>query len=102
MCQTTLFALLVKSTKHWINTINVTSNRFSLIKIQLKYYFCIVFVCYQDASAKLIKKRELKMSTGIKNGKHVTSNISIVKLISLIFILFLFSAFSPVNNGKNG
>jgi N-acetylmuramoyl-L-alanine amidase len=44
-------------------------------------------VCHQDASAKLIKKDELEMSTGIKNGKHGTINICVPILVFLLLLL---------------
>ncbi len=42
---------------------------------------------YQDDSAKLIKKDEHQMSTGLKNGKHRTNNISRLKILLLLNLL---------------
>lgn len=54
------------------------------------------------SSAKLIKKGELKMSRGIKNGKHHTDNMSIPKLFSLLALLILLtSPLSATRDGKN-
>ena len=48
-----------------------------------------------DASAKLIKKHKLIMSTRIKNGKHHTNNIYIMKMIFLFIILLIVSGSKP-------
>jgi len=50
----------------------------------------MVFVQTGVASAKLIKKRELKMSTGLNNGKHYTINIYKLLLIFILSCLMLF------------
>ena len=55
-----------------------------------------------DVSAKLIKKRELKMSTGINNVKHHTINIYIVKLIFLISVLINFSGTAIAIKNEKG
>ena len=47
---------------------------------------------YRDVSAKLIKKHELKMSTGINNGKLHTNNLYIEILIFLFITLMIVSA----------
>jgi N-acetylmuramoyl-L-alanine amidase len=44
-------------------------------------------VCIQDASAKLIKKDELEMSTGINNEKHNIINIYNSKLLFTLLVL---------------
>jgi len=59
-------------------------------------------VRYQHACAKLIKKDELKMSTGINNGKLNTNNIYILKLISLILSLTFISGFASSVKKENG
>ena len=53
-----------------------------------------------DASAKLIKKDQLKMTTGIKNGKHHTFNI----YKAIMFFLFIaFPAYSSqITGNKTG
>jgi N-acetylmuramoyl-L-alanine amidase len=54
-----------------------------------------------DVSAKLIKKRELKMSRGINNGKHHTINKYNVRLILLLIFLIHFSIqASAIKNEK--
>jgi len=50
----------------------------------------MVFVQTGVASAKLIKKRELKMSTIVNNGKHYTINIYKLLLIFILSCLLLF------------
>ena len=54
------------------------------------------------SSAKLLKKDELKMSTGIKNGKHHTINIYILILVSVTFFIQETSGTNPgiKNDGK--
>jgi N-acetylmuramoyl-L-alanine amidase len=62
----------------------------------------MVFVQNGVASAKLIKKRELKMSTVFNNVKHYTINIYKPHLILLLFCLQLYpvSAFYADNEKK--
>jgi N-acetylmuramoyl-L-alanine amidase len=55
-------------------------------------------VCYWDACAKLIKKRQLKMSTGIKNGKHHTINIY---KATLFFLFLLTPCLLSFENGRD-
>ena len=71
-------------------------------EIQLKYYFCINFVCIRAASAKLIKKDEPRMSTGINNGKHDPINILISKLnFLLVLLVALTTAVSAARGDKH-
>ena len=44
--------------------------------------------------AKLIKKQELNMGTGIKNGKHYANNIYILKLLFIVLLIFSITGFS--------
>ena len=62
----------------------------------------MVFVQTLVASAKLIKKRELKMSTIVNNGKHYTINIYNLHLIFLLtcFLFFELTAFSADTEKK--
>jgi N-acetylmuramoyl-L-alanine amidase len=61
----------------------------------------MVFVQTSVASAKLIKKRELKMSTAVNNGKHYTNNIYKLYLIFLLSsLLFFITTASSVSNDK--
>ena len=49
------------------------------------------------SGAKLIKKHELKMGSGIKNGKERTNNIYTMKLIAAIFMSLLLSGMEPMH-----
>jgi N-acetylmuramoyl-L-alanine amidase len=58
-------------------------------------------VWYRDVCAKLIKKHQLKMSTGIKNGKHRTINIYKAILLSLFIVTTIISSLAGgVQNEK--
>jgi N-acetylmuramoyl-L-alanine amidase len=60
----------------------------------------MVFVQNGVASAKLIKKRELKMSTVVNNGKHYTINIYKLQLIFILAGLLFFTTAFPADNEK--
>jgi N-acetylmuramoyl-L-alanine amidase len=51
------------------------------------------------SAAKLLKKHELNMCTGIKNGKHHTINIYVLILLFFLIIPYNLSASAP--NSKN-
>jgi N-acetylmuramoyl-L-alanine amidase len=51
-------------------------------------------------AAKLIKKREPSMCTGIKNDKPPSDNITRSKMLFLVMISFLLSGYSPSDNNE--